>query len=183
MAEFAPAVEVLLLHEGGFVDHPDDPGGATNYGVSLRWLLSQFTVEGLNPDTFDFDGDGDVDANDIKLMPREAAIELYRLKWWNEYGYAQIADQAIATRMFSFSVNVGASQAHKFIQRACRACEWDLVDDGLLGPRSFGAINTIDPQRLLPALRAEAAGFYRGLVMKEKGFKTFLNGWLRRAYY
>lgn len=183
MADFDPAIAVVLSHEGGYVDHPNDPGGATNHGVSLRWLLQQFVVEGLDPADFDFDGDGDVDAQDIRLMPREAAIEAYRQKWWNKYGYHQITDQAIATRMFSFSVNTGARQAHKFIQRACRACGWDLVDDGMLGPKSLAAINTIDPQQLLPALRSEAAGFYRGLVMKEKGFKAFLTGWLRRAYY
>ena len=58
MGCFSKAITVILKHEGGFSNHSSDPGGATNYGISLRWLKS----EGLYGD---LDDDGDVDIDDI----------------------------------------------------------------------------------------------------------------------
>jgi lysozyme family protein len=61
MSDFNQAVKVILQHEGGYVDNPNDPGGATNYGISLRFLAD-------HPESGDFNGDGEVDAEDIANM-------------------------------------------------------------------------------------------------------------------
>jgi lysozyme family protein len=176
MARFEDAIGPLLHHEGGFVDHPNDPGGATNYGVSLRYVAKEYGLK------MDIDGDGDLDADDIRQMTVDQAKAIYRRDWWDRYGYGQIADQGVATRMFSFSVNMGATQAHLIAQRACRACGLPLVEDGIIGAKSRTTINAIPPAIYTAALRSEAAGYYRLIAALRPEFETFLTGWLNRAY-
>lgn len=177
MAEFEDAIDIVLAHEGGFVDHPDDPGGATNLGISLRFIRANYRVA-----EFDVDGDGDLDADDMRELSRDKAIEIYRVQFWNRYRYGEIGDLSVAIKLFDLCVNMGPRQAHKLIQRACRANGWTLTEDGLIGPNTLRAINSMRPWPLLCSLRSEAAGFYRSLVAKENSFDVFLNGWLNRAY-
>ena len=168
---------VTLKHEGGFVDNPADPGGATNFGISLRWLRSK----GL--DVGDIDGDGDVDADDIRALTPEQAIRLYRQRWWSVGGYADFCNVSVAGKVFDLAVNMGQRPAARIVQRACRAHGIDLVDDGLIGPKSLAAIQQAARSlHMLPAIRAEAAGHYRLLIAKNPALATFERGWLRRAY-
>jgi lysozyme family protein len=154
------AIEVVLRHEGGYVDDPDDHGGATNFGISQRQY----------PDL------------DIKKLTREDAIAIYRRDWWQAYGYGQIKDMMVATKVLDLSVNMGPGTAHRLTQRALRAVGLMVSEDGVLGPVTLGALNQVMPSNLLSALRAEAAGYYRCLAVKQKSFEKFLTGWLNRAY-
>ena len=180
MAEFGSAFAKVIELEGGFVDHPDDPGGATNFGISLRFLQTQDDIE-----LGDIDGDGDIDYDDIKKMTLQDAAKLYKKHWWDKFGYEQISDQGVANKLFDMSVNMGAKQAHKLLQRAinCVLGQNALTDDGLLGPKTSQAMGIAlqQPLALLAALRAQQGGFYRLLVAKNSKFKVFLNGWLARA--
>jgi lysozyme family protein len=174
---FAEAVEVVLEHEGGYVAHPNDPGGATNWGISLRFLQS------LGYDVGDIDCDGDIDAEDIKQLPRERAIEMYREHWWKKYRYYRIENQEVATKIFDLSVNMGPSEAHKVLQRALHAVGMRYVEvDGVIGPQTIGAVNQAAPAALLAAVRAEAAAFYRARVASNPKLEQFQRGWLNRAY-
>lgn len=173
MADFSQAVEVVLAHEGGFVDHPNDPGGATKYGITLPTLREA---------GFDMDGNGLITKEDINKLSREAAMEIYRQYWWERYGYGKIEDQALATKVFDFSVNMGPSAAHRLLQRALRAAETPVSEDGVLGPETLGAAARADPRVLLAALRSEGAGFYRLLAAQKPELSVFLAGWLSRAY-
>ena len=177
MANYEAARRHLMIMEGGLSNRLDDPGGITNYGVSLRWLQS---VGEIGADGFligDLDQDGDVDADDIRAMTPEKSAELYRSQWWDRYRYGSINDQAIATKIFDFAVNMGPRQAHILAQRALRATGKMVVEDGILGLITLQSINDFAPRGILPALRSEAAGFYRSLNKP-----TFINGWLNRAY-
>lgn len=180
---FQKALDVILEHEGGFVDDPDDPGGATNFGVSLRFLHSEgeLDADGDGFHDFDFDKDGDVDAIDVRSMERFQAALIYREFWWDKYQY-QLLPGEVAIKVFDLSVNMGARQAHKLLQRALRASGVEVVDDGLIGPATRRAIDETDLCALLPALRSEAAGFYRALTAARPPLKKYLKGWLRRAY-
>jgi lysozyme family protein len=179
MSTFEDAIPAILQHEGGYVNHPNDPGGATNFGVSLRFLAD-------HPDMGDFDGDGDVDVEDIRNMSVEQAAEIYRQLWWDKYGYGRIIDQTIATKVFDLSVNMGAKRAHILLQTALNnAFGLNLTVDGVLGPASIGVINSCtddDEQTLITAYCDEAFGFYQRLIAKNPKFKAFEKGWKRRAY-
>lgn len=182
---FLSAVAVVLAHEGGFIHDAADPGGATNFGVSLRFSLAELAKDG-DGDGFldgDFDHDGDVDVGDIRAMSKEDAAEVYRRHWWDRYGYAQIVDDALATKIFDLAVNMGPIQAHKCLQRAVRACWFPLAaEDGVLGPKTLSSVNAAEPRSLLAALKSEAAGFYRELAARKPALEKFSKGWLNRAY-
>ena len=180
MATFESAIPVILEHEGGFVNHPNDPGGATNFGISLRFLADY-------PEVGDFDQDGDVDVEDIANMTVEQAMLVYRMFWWDKFRYDRINDQTIATKVFDFSVNMGASRAHKLLQSALnKAFGLDLTVDGILGNASISAINVCqdgdEEQVLLEAYCMEAWGFYQRLIANNSRFKVFERGWKKRAF-
>jgi lysozyme family protein len=176
---FHDAVDDVLLKEGGFVNHPADPGGATNWGVSLRFLLSE-RPELFTGITLDQDRDGDVDAEDVRDMPRETAIEIYRRCWWDRYGYHRLA-VGVGEKVFDMSVNMGPGQAHRLLQQSINDCGGTVAVDGALGPLTVAAANAIDAQRLLDRLRLRQAGFYRALVAQNATLGVFLRGWLNRA--
>ena len=172
MSSFDLAIPHVLRHEGGWVDDPDDPGGATNYGISLRFAKH----EGL-----DFDGDGDVDADDVRGLTQAQAGEVYRERFWDRYGYEAIRDQRVAAKVFDTCVNVGPVRAHRFLQRALCAVGQSVEVDGACGPKTIAATNAADPARLMVELIREQANFYRTLAELKPRLAKFLRGWMVRA--
>ena len=193
MSTFDAALPVILAHEGGFVDNIHDPGGATNFGISLRYLQ---TVGDLDDDGFaegDIDRDGDVDADDIVAMDEQTASVFYKTGFWYPGKYGFIDDQDVATKAFDLGVNMGTKQGARIVQRALMAAGIVSVkDDGLFGPITLDSVNSVDSRVLLAAIRSEAAGFYRALILRNaalrdrgiqvKDLNVFRRGWLRRAY-
>lgn len=175
MARFDLAIPIILKHEGGFVDNPSDPGGATKFGVSLRFLVT------LQKKIGDLNKDGVIDRKDIVSMTESQAKTIYETQWWDRYGYGNITDQAVATKIFDMAVNMGASQAHKIAQRALTNLGIKVDVDGQLGPKTVAAINKVAPNALLTQLRIECANFYKRLVAQKPSFKVFERGWLARA--
>lgn len=176
MSSFDLAIPVILKHEGGLREDPNDPGGITNMGISLRFLKNC----GLK---YDFNGDGVIDEREIRELTPEHATLIYRNEFWDLNRYDRIINQAVATKTLDLCVNVGAGQAHKLIQRAVWALDMDrgLADDGVIGNKSIMAINALNTA-LLPPIRAEQAGFYRLLVRIKPTQAGDLNGLLNRAY-
>lgn len=165
MSNFDKAIEVVLKHEGGLIDHPNDPGGLTNFGISSRW------ARGANLKL------------DIRSLSKEDAVKLYRVYFWDYYDMVRIRDEKLATKVFDTLVNVGPSQTFKFLQRALRSFGYShVVDDGAFGPITNNAITMAIPNDILYAFRSEQAGFYRLLAAMDSSKLVFLKGWLRRAY-
>jgi lysozyme family protein len=160
MSNFNPAVAVVLFHEGGWVWDGSDPGGATNWGISLTWYKT------INPLAT---------PEDIKNMSMQGAEALYEKYWWDKFGYGSIVDQTIATKIFDMSVNMGGHQAHELVQRAL-----GLPVDGILGPNTLAAING-GQIGLLTAIIAQQVGFYTRLAQEKPTLAKFLPGWLKRA--
>jgi len=163
MSDFNLAIPHVLQHEGGFVDHPNDPGGATQFGISLRFL-QQSTAN--------------ITQTDIRHLSVADAIKIYEREWWQRYHYAAIDSQQLATKVLDLAINMGSHQAHICLQRAVRATTGNyLTEDGVLGCQTLNSLNTANSDVLLAAFKSEAAGFYRNLRQPQ-----FEKGWLMRAY-
>ena len=180
MENFDVAIGVILKHEGGYVNHPNDNGGPTNYGLSLRFLVDY-------PELADFNGDGKVDIQDIKIMTREQAEQIYYELWWRKYRYDQFDDLTIAIKAFDFAINMGANRAHRLLQQAVNdAFNTNLVADGIIGPATVRAINSRsskdDRQRLINAYSDRAWSFYQSIARNNPSQNVFLKGWKNRAY-
>lgn len=172
MSTFEAAIPVILAHEGGWSDDPADPGGATKYGISLRFLREQ----GL-----DLDHDGDIDATDVRGLTPQQAAALYRERFWDRYGYGQIADSQVATKVMDVAVNLGPKRAHRLLQRALRECGETVEVDGVLGSKTIAATNRCEARELLLELVYQHTGYYNTLVALKPRFEKYANGWRRRA--
>lgn len=157
--KFDQAIPVILEHEGGFSDHPDDHGGATNYGISSRAF----------PDV------------DVVNLTRDDAIELYWTEIWTP-GHYDLLPVEIAVKTFDLGVNMGRHQAVCCLQRALRSCGSSVTVDGLIGPETAGVCNWTCHFTVLAALRSEAAGQYRVILARDPAQLPFTVGWLNRAY-
>jgi len=172
MARFEDSIDYILAHEGGYVDHPSDPGGATFFGISLRFLKATGT---------DIDGDGDIDAADVSALTMAQVHDLYRSEFWDRVKLDKIESQPLATKIMDMIVNMGIRQGVKLAQRSCKALGEPLRIDGKLGPKTRSALNGGDPVAILDGIRDEAAKFYQSLAEKRPELEVFLKGWLRRA--
>lgn len=166
---FLEAIEHILKIEGGYVDHPNDPGGATNFGISLRFYNAKI--------------DDKATKLTIQALNKKEAVQIYYDHFWKGSKYESLSKN-LASKMLDMAINMGHSQANKLLQRACRACGYKLVDDGIIGNQTIGKAKEatdMNEQALLAAVRASQAYYYRLLVAKNSKFKSFVNGWLRRA--
>ena len=178
MAGFELALHVLLNHEGGYVNDKRDPGGATNYGVSLRWLRSQNIIDA------DLDDDGDVDEHDVRLLSRPQVAELYRRAFWEPNNVQDIESQRVAIMLFGLIVNTGPKRAVKMLQEALnvsRMRKSSLLVDGWLGPKTMEAINSTDSTILINHYKKIARAFYSNIVRENPILDKFLVGWFRRV--
>lgn len=170
------AIAHVLASEGGLVDHKDDPGGITNFGVSLRFLKQH---------NLDIDHDGDVDADDIRRLDLEKAQSIYYQKFWEPYGYAAFP-RMLAIKAFDMCVNMGPVQAHKIIQKALWGYGYKVKVDGVMGTQTTSAIHAIDlalnTAGLVATIRVLQDAFYTNLVASKPELKAFYNGWINRAY-
>jgi len=180
---FMRAVGIVLEHEGGLVDDPQDHGGITNYGISLRYLEGLGHIKGGDGYLLgDLDHDGEVGPDDIRKMSRDQAIGLYYSQWWERYGYAKIQGDALAFKVFDLAVTMGAGRANRMLQEAVHeACfhpsECRILIDGILGPLSMRCINDCANNiEALDYFKKRAEDFYRSLNQPR-----FEAGWLRRV--
>lgn len=177
MNNFNYALEETLKHEGGYNEVQGDAGGATNWGISLRFLKD---LHKTNP-WVDIDADGDIDSIDIKKLTKEDASKIYYTEFWLKNKCDKIIDSNIASKLFDMSVNMGNKQAAKLLQGALKLAGYDLVVDGILGPKTLGLLNKSNPVEIGMFLRYQCINFYVKLVEKNPVYQKFIKGWLRRA--
>lgn len=139
MADFNLAIPILLQEEGGatFTNDLSDAGGATKFGVTIAELIAHGC---------DFDGDGDVDADDVRVMTEEQADGIYLADYWDKHHLGDIESQAVAMKAFSLIVNAGGNGA-KIVQRAA-----GVEDDGQFGDQTIQAINSLDASEFMSAI-------------------------------
>lgn len=149
--------EMVLKHEGGFVNHPKDPGGMTNLGVTkLAW-------EGYVGKSMD-------EAFMRSLTP-EVVKPFYKAMYWDKIKGDQLP-AGVDYAAYDLAVNSGVGRAAKFLQEIA-----GVTVDGVLGPKSMGAIRECDPEQTVQALCDMRLNFLKGL----NTFDTFGKGWTIRV--
>lgn len=186
------AINATLQAEGKLSENKNgnDPGGITNFGASLRWLQS------LGNQLGDIDGDGDIDAEDVRKLTASIVANLFYKKFWRkEY---DLIPSPIAVKVFDMAVNMGNTQSHILLQRSIM-CAWGgrLEVDGDFGKITVAKTNNCSTDILLAAIRASQLGFYKQLIalnderrrkklLKANGeqyedLSVFDGGWSNRA--
>lgn len=178
MARFDLAQAFTARWEGGLSDNPRDPGGLTNYGVSLRWLRQEGLAFG------DVDGDGDIDSDDIRALTPDMAAAMFKKKFWDPYGL-DLLPQLTATLHYDCTVNAGPRQATLITQRACNQIVGSygskLVVDGKFGTRTHTFLKQFSTPALAEHMLKGRIRFYRELAQSKPQFQCFLKGWLARC--
>jgi len=154
LINFDEIIEVVLHHEGGYVNDPDDPGGETNFGIAKR----------SHPDV------------DIANLTKDGAKEIYKEHYWDRNKVEDLPED-LRHIYFDMCVNQGRGRAVKIMQRAANAKGADLVVDGGMGPKTIAAMDGVELQRV----RAYRVKYYADLVTRKPDLEKFYFGWFRRA--
>lgn len=158
---FQRSLKAVLKHEGGYVDHPRDPGGATNLGITLGTARAY---------RLDIDNDGDVDKNDVRLLTPETAAPVYKDGYWLKC-HCDKLPAGVDYMVFDLAVNSGTNRAMRYLQRAVGA-----VEDGKIGPKTLLLVNKLNEADIIRRMSDIREEFYRSLST----FSTFGKGWIRR---
>jgi lysozyme family protein len=154
---FDKSLALILKHEGGYVDHPQDPGGATMKGITLA-TFTEFKGRAMSKEELRAISDADVRA-------------IYKSRYWDAVR-ADDLKPGVDLLAFDMAVNKGVGRAAKLMQRAA-----GVTEDGALGPKSMAAINALDAADFIAKVSEARRDFYKSL----KTFATFGKGWLRRV--
>lgn len=170
----------IIAREGGYVNDPDDPGGATNFGVTIH------TMRRLG---LDLDGDGDVDTDDVRALDRGQAVAIFIDHYFHKPRIDALPDLLHAS-VFDMYVNAGA-QAVRLLQRLLRDMGLQVAVDGVIGPQTIAAAAraaAMAPQHLADAYGIARRNYYYDLADRRPASRKFARrrdggkgGWITRA--
>ncbi len=159
--DFETCLAFALREEGGYVDDPADPGGATNMGVTL----ATYRQWSDNPD---------LGAVQVQDMTERTARAIYRSLYWNPLR-ADALPAGVDLSVFDMGVNAGIWGSARILQQ-CLGFTGEEVD-GSVGPETLAAVAKRNPRTLIDDLADRQAAYYRSLV----DFPSFGRGWLNRT--
>ncbi|MDX2483322.1 MAG: holin-associated N-acetylmuramidase [Pseudodonghicola sp.] len=170
----------IVDREGGFVNDPDDPGGATNHGVTIH------TLQRLG---LDLTGDGLVGVADVRALSRAQAVEIFIRHYYTGPRISEMPG-ALQPALFDMYVNAG-SNAVKILQRLLREMGYEVAVDGVIGPQSIGAAQDAaqpDPVALRDAYGVARRNYYFRLADQRPASRKYARtrsgdkgGWIKRA--
>lgn len=149
---FEQAFDVLLGHEGGFVDHKDDPGGATRYGITAAVARAHGY------------------AGPMRDLPLAVARGIARTAYWDKVRADELP-AALRYVVFDGAYHSGSAQSVKWLQRAL-----GVADDGVIGQQTLAAAAACDPVATRARILGQRLRFLTGL----KTWPSFGKGWARR---
>jgi lysozyme family protein len=172
MANFEEFFPTLLNFEGGFVDDPADPGGATNKGITMgtfRMCAGQYL--GIEPTL-----------ENLKALTDGQAAKIYKPLYWDKVYGDEIDLQDLADIVFDFQVNAGAN-ASKLLQRVLNdlGSTPPLAVDGDIGPATMAVLKAADQKAAYRLYKQGRIDYYRNLVAERPSLGKFLKGWLNRV--
>lgn len=150
MNGFEDAFTILMDNEGGYVDNPKDPGGATRYGVTERVAR----LHGYK--------------GDMRQFPLDLAKTIAKLEYWDKFMCDQF-DPRIGFHVFDTAYNGG--HPAKWLQKACGA-----VQDGDIGAKTIAAVRRTDPLKIIILFNAERIQYLTDLNV----WDHFSEGWMKR---
>jgi lysozyme family protein len=170
----------IVAREGGYVNDPDDPGGATNHGVTIH------TMRRLG---IDLNRDSKIDVKDVKALTRAQAVEIYLKHYYEGPGIAALPE-VIQASVFDMYVNAGGN-AVKILQRLCTDMGFPSEPDGEIGPQTIRAVQMAyeaAPSHLADAYGIARRNYYYALADKRPASRKFARsrdggkgGWIKRA--
>jgi lysozyme family protein len=170
----------IVAREGGFVDDPDDPGGATKYGVTI------YTMRRLG---LDLSGDGTINGVDVRMISKSQAVDIF-VQHYFEKPRLSLLPKVLHPSIFDMYVNAGG-QAVKILQRLLREMGFGVTVDGIVGPKTARACDNAvnpDPVALRDAYGVARRNFYFRLADNRPASRKYAQsrsggkgGWIRRA--
>lgn len=155
-------IDSILAREGGFVDHPADRGGATNYGITLGTLKAWRKRA--------------VTADDIRALTETEARAIYRSEYIDRPGFRTIENGKVRALVVDCAVNHGPKNAVKLLQLAAR-----VFPDGIMGPQTEAAVNRMDTAVMYRRLCAARVRLYGQIIRKDSTQHVFAEGWANRV--
>lgn len=170
----------IVAREGGFVNDPDDPGGATKYGVTIH------TMRRLR---IDLDRDGDVDVRDVRLLTRAKATDIF-IRHYYERPRINLLPEPLQASVFDMYVNAGGN-AVKILQRLLAEFQEPVTVDGALGPKTAAAVTRVYEkagEHLVDAYGIARRDYYFRIADRRAASRKYAQaraggkgGWIRRA--
>lgn len=180
MASVRQIAEEIVKREGGYVNDPDDPGGATNFGVTIG------TMRRLG---VDIDGDGDVDTTDVRRLTRAQATDIFIRHYFEGPGIAGLP-QVLHSTVFDMYVNAG-TYAIRILQSLLNDMGFEVAVDGKLGPNTKSAARQafeLAPHHLADAYGIARRNYYYRLADRRAKSRKYARrrnggkgGWITRA--
>lgn len=172
MASFDAFFPTLLRHEGGFVNDPVDPGGATNKGITME-TFRNYAKQYL---------DIEPTLDNLKALTDAQAGKIYKPLYWDKVCGDEIESQALANIVFDFQVNAGGN-ASKLLQKVLNdlGAKPALQVDGDIGPTTMAVLTTMDRTEVFRRYKQGRIDYYHDLVARRPALGKFLNGWLSRV--
>lgn len=161
----------MLKMEGGFVDHPSDPGGATNYGITQKTLDSWHRAYG----TYGFP---------VKNLTAFQARQIYKELYWDKLRLDECTNQKFATIIFDQGVNQGPMRSTERVQKAINHTVRGIMlkPDGIMGPKTLHGINLSRRETMLTFFTMSQL-YYAAIVRAKPEMSAFIKGWIKRTHH